>query len=246
MRARLLDMGEVSAVRSQSIYHAIAATAGADDPPVAVLLSPASELVAVGRNVDVSNALDLESCLLDRIPVLRRRLGSDVRPIEKNRLLLYVLLPGSSGEELTIQAERLAVDICHGLGVKVEVRFGQLVVVSTSSADVRSLGITEVDVVEDIPCFGIELAVALESDKVSIAAHLGVRESDLESTSLSREMGRPIESAVVAEAMIEFLEKNLGLELVPSMPTPAEMEAVYEWDERLVVRSDRIPAEAIH
>ena len=39
----------------------------------------------------------------------------------------------------------------------------------------------------------------------------------------------------VAEALAGVIESQLGVELVPSMPTPDEMDAIYEWDERLVV-----------
>ncbi len=36
-----------------------------------------------------------------------------------------------------------------------------------------------------------------------------------------------------AEAVVSAIESQCGLELVPSMPTPDELQAVYEWDRKL-------------
>jgi hypothetical protein len=42
--------------------------------------------------------------------------------------------------------------------------------------------------------------------------------------------------AEIAESVLNALEERAGLELVPSMPTPEELESVYEWDRRLAAR----------
>ncbi len=49
MRTRLLDLGDVGAVRSQSIYHAVTAAMHPDDDPALILLRPASPCVSVAR-----------------------------------------------------------------------------------------------------------------------------------------------------------------------------------------------------
>jgi hypothetical protein len=52
--------------------------------------------------------------------------------------------------------------------------------------------------------------------------------------------GRPVRSpAEVGEWFLQLLEQRTGLELVPSMPLPEELDAVYEWDARLAAAADR-------
>lgn len=36
-----------------------------------------------------------------------------------------------------------------------------------------------------------------------------------------------------AEAVVSALESECGLELIPSLPTPEELQALYDWDRRL-------------
>jgi hypothetical protein len=53
-------------------------------------------------------------------------------------------------------------------------------------------------------------------------------------TCLRRELAEPPGVEEIAEALFAAVESHLGLEPVPSMPTPDEMDAIYEWDERLI------------
>ena len=93
MRARLLDMGEVGAVRSRSICHAIAGSMHPGDASVAVLLRPASSLVSIGIEREPTEEIDLERCLQERIPVLHSHFGGAAELIGDNRLLFDFLLP---------------------------------------------------------------------------------------------------------------------------------------------------------
>ncbi len=49
MRARLLDLGEVGPVRSQSAYHAVLGGIGRDDDAVLLIVRPSAPLVSIGE-----------------------------------------------------------------------------------------------------------------------------------------------------------------------------------------------------
>lgn len=58
--------------------------------------------------------------------------------------------------------------------------------------------------------------------------------------------GRPAGSpAELGEALLRQLERRTDLELVPSMPRPEELDAVYEWERRLVAAAEREAASTV-
>jgi hypothetical protein len=65
--------------------------------------------------------------------------------------------------------------------------------------------------------------------------HRGTEAAGYPLSSLADELEDLPDFATVAERLVEAIEDSFEVELVPSMPTPDEMDAIYEWDERLVV-----------
>lgn len=57
------------------------------------------------------------------------------------------------------------------------------------------------------------------------------------SSSLEEQAEKPIHLADLAERLLASLESHFSLELFPSLPTPEELEAIYTWDERLLIDS---------
>ncbi|MEJ2556736.1 MAG: lipoate--protein ligase family protein, partial [Anaerolineae bacterium] len=59
---RVLDLGSVSAVRSQTVYHAVAYAMSEDRPDTIILVSPDQPYVCVGYHQDVEKEVDLAYC----------------------------------------------------------------------------------------------------------------------------------------------------------------------------------------
>ncbi|MCB2223245.1 MAG: lipoate--protein ligase family protein [Actinobacteria bacterium] len=72
---RLLDLGRVPAVRSQTVYHAVARALGPDGPDTVILVSPSDPYVCVGFHQDAEQEVDLARCEALGLPVYRREVG---------------------------------------------------------------------------------------------------------------------------------------------------------------------------
>jgi lipoate-protein ligase A len=234
MRARLLDMGEVSAVRSQSITHAIAATMGPESHPAAILLRPASRLVSIGVERNPVDEVDLAECLKHRIPVMHRLTGGPARLIDRNRLMVSCCFPADSTRGAVVTTDDPIVKACRELELAVRLGpEGEIETGSVSEAAPRAIGNVRIGKIEESWCLVADLAIEPDPPQPESVLVPGV--TSLPSSSLTRELGEQPASAVVAEAIVEALESSYALEYLPSMPTPDEMEAIYEWDERLVL-----------
>ncbi len=237
MRARLLDMGEVSAVRSQSIYHAIAATMGPQDSPVAVVIRPASRLVSIGIDRDPATEIDLGLCLEKRIPVLRRLLGGPAELIAENRLLSSFLIPEDGAASLRKTTPAPLTDACRTLGLEPRLGSSGELLVGDEADPPRQVGTRQTGTLEGSWCMVASLARDPEPlERASVLLlHRGTEAGGYPLSSLAEELEDRPDFATVAERLVEAIEDSFEVELVPSMPTPDEMDAIYEWDERLVV-----------
>ena len=50
-------------------------------------------------------------------------------------------------------------------------------------------------------------------------------------------MEEPIGLADLAERLLEALEAHFSLDSFASLPTPGELDAIYEWDRRLLIET---------
>ena len=75
MTIRLLNLGEVSPIRSQAIYHGVAYAMGPDDPDTITLMRPSAPYVCIGHHQDAATEVDLEYCAEAGLAVYRREVG---------------------------------------------------------------------------------------------------------------------------------------------------------------------------
>ena len=83
---RLLDLGTVSPLRSQTIYHAVGYALGAESPDTILLVSPDAPYVSIGRHQDVDREVDLDYCREHGFPVVRREVGGGAVYLDGNQL----------------------------------------------------------------------------------------------------------------------------------------------------------------
>ena len=104
VETRLLDLGTVSALRSQTLFHAIAETAAADDAPTLCVLSPDAPYVSIGYHQDAAEEIDLDFCRERAVAVLRRRVGGGAVLLDADQLFFHLILPERSLERLGLSA----------------------------------------------------------------------------------------------------------------------------------------------
>ena len=231
MRARLLDLGEVGPVRSQSAFHAVLAGIGADDDPFVFLLRPAAPFVSIGdsptpargRAHDPVGEIDLEACLDQGIPLVWCRIGGAPEILDENDLLIQVVIPiDKTSSEAVAVAPVPALETLAGLGVAAESRHD-----GSLETDAGRIGHVQAAVIDSALCVTYSLTWRQRSSALPARS----------SSSLEAQMEEPLPLPDLAERLLVALERHFSLDLFPSLPTPGELEAIYDWDRRLLIET---------
>jgi len=234
MRSRLLDMGQVGPVRAYSVPHAVTAGLGPESEPVLILANPASSVVSLDQTADVATEIDLASCTERRIPVIRRWGGLGANLVGPSHLLLAFGFSRSRARELGLpeDAEDLVKRYCQAISSAVRGLGGRADSIPSGGVGIDGREVAHIDLLtfDDGFCCLAGLAVETSDDLHDSVLRRPLSEP---STALRREIDPSPDANTVAEAAVGALEKQFGLELVPSMPQPHELEAIYEWDLRL-------------
>ncbi len=88
MTIRLIDAGRVSAIRSQTIYHALAYAKTAATPNTVVLSIPGEPYVCTGFHRSPGEEIDLDYCAARGWPVIRRETGGGTVYIDDRQLFV--------------------------------------------------------------------------------------------------------------------------------------------------------------
>ena len=242
MKARLLDMGMVSPLRSQSIYHAVTQCMGPDSDLAVTLMRPSKPCVSVGFFQEAEREVDLAYCEASRIPVLRRHVGGGAVLLDMYQLFFHVILPSAKAAEFGLPprfADRFAylaqppIAAYRKLGVAAEFWFFNDIHVRGRKIGGTGLG----EIGEGLVFAG---SMMMDFDTRRMARVLKIPDEKMRDkvserldeymTTLARELGAKPEVAPVAEALMGAFEEAFDLDLVPSALTPAELEAVGDWD----------------
>ncbi|MBC7362625.1 MAG: lipoate--protein ligase family protein [Candidatus Aminicenantes bacterium] len=98
---RVIDLGQVPAVRSQTCYHAVGYAFGPSSPDTIILVSPKTPYVCVGFHQEVEREVDLDYCREAGLPVYRREVGGGAVYLDRNQLFVqWVFHPESLPESL--------------------------------------------------------------------------------------------------------------------------------------------------
>lgn len=82
---RLLALGEVSWIRTQALYHAIAELMTEDAPDTIILARPREPYVCVGYHQSLNAVLDRNACRAAGLPIVRRRVGGGTTYLDTNQ-----------------------------------------------------------------------------------------------------------------------------------------------------------------
>src|SRR6266542_4146343 len=120
---RLLDLGWVSGLRSQTLWHAIAETMWPDDAPTLCLMTPRDSYVSLGyhRRID---EIDRDACRRRRLAIYRRRTGGGPVYCDDGQLFFQLIVPAHSWPRVLdrawARAMGPAVEAFRSRGVKAE------------------------------------------------------------------------------------------------------------------------------
>ena len=226
---RLLELGPLDPLRSQTTYHAIAAGVSAGAPPTLSLLWPDRPYVSIGRHRSLDE-LDLEECRRSGLAVIRRQIGGGPVYLDDGQLFFQVTLPVGSapaGVEASYRALLApAVEAFRRLGVA-----ASLVPPNDICVDGRKLSGTGMARIGDaLICVG---NVIFEFDYEAMVRVLALDAPMRRGfgalqrrylTTLRSELGREVPRAEASAALIGAYAEAFG-ELVPGTLTRYEERA---------------------
>ncbi len=236
---RLLDIGKVSPVRSQTVYHAAAYAMTENTPDTLILVSSAQPYVCIGFHQDLEKEVDLEYCHSHGLPVLRREVGGGAVYLDDGQVFtqwifhrgrlpevleerydLYIRPLVETYQELGINAYHRPVNDIHVEGKKI------------GGTGAAQMGQAEVVVGSLMYSF----------DKATMARVLKVpsekmRDKIFESleqymTTMSEQLSQTPDYQAVKELYVQKCSEALGLEIVPGEWTDEEEALAMELDER--------------
>jgi lipoate-protein ligase A len=83
---RLLNLGVIPPLQTQSVYHALAENMTHDSHEVIIICRPSAPYLCLGYHQVFENTFDADECERRGLPVLRRRLGGGATYLDSNQL----------------------------------------------------------------------------------------------------------------------------------------------------------------
>jgi lipoate-protein ligase A len=236
---RVLDLGRVSAVRSQTVYHAAAYAMTGDRPDTVILVSPSQPYVCVGYHQDLEKEVDLAYCQAHGLPVLRREVGGGAVYLDHGQVFMqWVFHPGHLPQSLEERFElyiRPLVATYQVLGINAYHR--PLNDIHVDGKKIGGTGAAQMGLAEVVVG-----SLMFSFDKATMARVLKVpsekmRDKIFESleqymTTMSEQLDSMPDRQVVQELYLEKCAAALNAELLRGEWTPEEEAMAVDLDAR--------------
>lgn len=214
---RLLDLGEVSPLRSQALYHGLAEAMGADTPDTIVLCRPAAPYFCVGYHQIPGAELDLDWCREHGYPVLQRRIGGGTVFLDSQQLFYQCVFHRSRApfDVASIYRRFLAAPVqvlgwlgldAHLTGVN-EIEVGTRRIAGTGGGQIGEAVVVTGNILFDFDYDAMARAWRVPSEAFRRLAADGLRRYV---TTLKRELPRPPSVEKVKRLLAETYGATLG------------------------------------
>jgi lipoate-protein ligase A len=240
---RLLDLGLVPPIRSQTIYHAVGYALGPDSPDTIMLVSPDAPYVSIGRHQDAEREVDLPYCAEAGYPVVRREVGGGAVYLDHDQLFTQWIfqaahLPATVEERFAVYIDVL-VRTYNQLGIAAAYR--PINDVHVAGRKIGGTGAARMDRAEVVVG-----SLMFDFDTAAMARVLKVpsekfRDKVFQSltdymTTMRRELGEPPPRDRVVSTYVAMCEQVLGRPVVPGGLREDELELATRLDERFASR----------
>ena len=238
---RLLDLGFVSPVRSQTVYHAVAYAMTPTDADTIILVSPTNPYVCIGYHQDIEREVDLSYCKAKGLPVFRREVGGGATYLDSMQVFTQWIfhrdhLPSGIEERFALHAQPV-VETYHALGIPAyhrPVNDIQVAGKKIGGMGAARIGIAEVLVTSLMLDFDIESmtrVLKVSSEKMRDKVHQGLRQY---MTTLTSELGHAPDREMVKALYVDRCRSAMDREIVPGALTEREEMMARQLDERFV------------
>ncbi len=239
MHVRLLDLGTVPYVESQTIYHAVAYASERGDPDTISLMSPDRPYVCIGFHQELDKEIDLEYCRARDIPILRREVGGGAVYLDGGQLFVHFIF---HREHLPRQVEevyklfiRPLVETYQAIGIEASHRPLNDIVVGgrkiggTGIAAIGRAMVVAGSLMFDFDTATMARALKVSSEKMRDKIHQSLQEY---MTTIRRELSEPPPLEQVKAILMGKLAETLEVDLQPSELTAKERRTVQTLNRR--------------
>ncbi len=241
MRLRLLDLGGVSGLRSQAVYHALSDSVSEGGPDTLAILYPTNPYVSLGFHRDLDADVDAAFCAERGLPVYRRRVGGGTVYLNSDQVFFQLIV--------------------HERHVRMTVERAYAQLLAPAVAAYRALGVpAELMGVNDLAVAGRKLSgtgmatigdatvlvgnVIRDLDHATMAGILRLPDAHARRwveasmrrwvTSIQEESGAQPDYSTVAAALGDAYAGWAGEPLEPGEPTDRELALIERTEERLL------------
>lgn len=238
---RLLNLGLVPPVRSQTIYHAVGHAMTADSPDTIILVAPETPYVCIGYHQDLEREVDLDYCRAHGLPITRREVGGGAVYLDAGQLFVQWIfhraaLPASLEAKFDLYIRPL-VETYQALGIPAYHRpVNDIHVAGKKIGGTGAAQMGEAEVLVGSLMFTFDKATMARVLKVSSEK---MRDKIFESleqymTTMAEQLPALPDRAAVADLYLARAAAALGREIAAGKPTAAELALAAELDERFI------------
>jgi len=233
VRVRLLDLGAVPYLESQTAYHALGHAMEDDSPNTISLMSPDRPYVCIGFHQELDKEIDVEYCRAQDIPVVRREVGGGAVYLDGNQLFVHFIF---HREHLPRQVEELyklfirpLVETYRAIGIEASHRPLNDIVVGgrkiggTGIAAIGQAMVVAGSLMFDFDTGTMARALKVSSEKMRDKIHQSLQDY---MTTIRRELGEPPPQDEVKAILVGKFAETLEVDLQPGELTAKERRTV--------------------
>lgn len=240
---RLLDLGTVDPLRSQTIFHAVGYAMTDGSPDTILLVSPNAPYVSIGRHQDVDREVDRGVCAELGFPVIRREVGGGAVYLDGNQLFTQWIfaadhLPATVEERFTLYCGTL-VEAYQALGIGAayrpvnDIHVNGRKIGGTGAARMDRAEVVVGSLMFDFDVLTMSRVLKVPSEKFRDKVFQTMSEY---MTTMRRELGTPPPRSVVIDAYVAACSAALGRAVEPGALRDDEIELAERLDKRFASR----------
>jgi len=238
-KVRVLDMGLVSPVRSQAIYHAVAYAMKPESPNTIILVGPTNPYVCIGYHQELDKEVDVDYCREHDLPIYRREVGGGAVYLDKGQVFTQWIfqrgqLPLDLEKRFALYIKPL-VDTYQSLGINATLRPVNDIHVEgkkiggTGAAQMGDADVVVGSLMYDFNFNLMARVLKVPSEKMRDKIYQSLNEY---MTTMTRELGQTPDYKTVNQLYLERCAETLGVELAYGEPTAVELAITEELEER--------------
>ena len=239
MKTRLIDLGHVSYLHSQTIYHSVAYCTTEASNGTIVVLTPSEPYVSVGYHQYLQKEIDTDYCQKKGIPIIRREVGGGTVFLDKDQLFFQCIFPR---DKAPLKVDRLykyflqpAVNTYRSLGVDAEYRpvndiqVDEKKISGTGAGRVGDASVVVGNIIFDFNYEEMSRVLRLSSEGFRDKVHDSMK---MYVTTLRRELGHLPDRDHVKEILIKEFQEHLGTRLQRDELRPDEQRMLAKLDKK--------------